>query len=107
MSSNNINTLDIQQQELTPPQDKDRIEKRDTIPTERMEILAFPIDVSTVLKHLHRDMRDDWFEDALQHRDLFASQQALKDVLHEVLLEGNGRYSPSKRNVCDIPKKGL
>ncbi len=107
MSSNNINTSDIQQQELTPPQDKDRIEKRDTISTERMEILAFPIDVSTVLKHLHRDMRDDWFEDALQHRDLFASQQALKDVLHEVLLEGNGRYSPSKRNVCDIPKKGL
>ncbi|MBD3815224.1 MAG: RNA-directed DNA polymerase [Halothiobacillus sp.] len=52
-------------------------------------------------------MRDDWFEDALQHRDLFASKQALQDVLHEVLLEGNGRYSASKRNVCDIPKKGL
>ena len=74
---------------------------------ERVEILAFPIDVPTVLKHLHRDMRDDWFEDALQHRDLFASKQALQDVLHEVLLEGNGRYSASKRNVCDIPKKGL
>ncbi|WP_152551345.1 RNA-directed DNA polymerase [Bordetella bronchiseptica] len=52
-------------------------------------------------------MRDDWFEDALQHRDLFASKQALQDVLHEVLLEGNGRYGASKRNVCDIPKKGL
>lgn len=74
---------------------------------EHIEILAFPIDVDAVLQHLHRDMRDDWFEDVLLHRDLFANKQALRDVLHEVLLEGNGRYGPSKRNVCDIPKKGL
>lgn len=74
---------------------------------ERIEILAFPIDVDAVLQHLHRDMRDDWFEDVLQHRDLFASKKSLSEVLHEVLLEGNGRYSASRRNVCDIPKKGL
>ena len=37
---------------------------------DRIEILAFPIDVDAVLQHLHRDMRDDWFEDVLQHRDL-------------------------------------
>lgn len=74
---------------------------------ERTEILAFPIDVDVVLQHLHRDMRDDWFEDALQHRDLFSSKTSLREVLHEVLLEGNGRYGASKRNVCDIPKKGL
>lgn len=74
---------------------------------ERIEILAFPIDVNTVLQHLHRDMRDDWFEDVLQHRDLFANKLALRDVLHEVLLEGNGRYGASKRYVCNIPKKGF
>ncbi len=74
---------------------------------ERTEILAFPIDVDVVLQHLHRDMRDDWFEDALQHRDLFSSKTSLREVLYEVLLEGNGRYGASKRNVCDIPKKGL
>lgn len=74
---------------------------------EHIEILAFPIDVDTVLQHLHRDMRDDWFEDVLLHRDLFSNKKALRDVLHEVLLEGNGRYGASKRNVCDIPKKGL
>lgn len=74
---------------------------------DRTEILAFPIDVDAVLQHLHRDMRDDWFEDVLQHRDLFANKKALRDVLHDVLLEGNGRYGASKRNVCDIPKKGL
>jgi hypothetical protein len=74
---------------------------------DRIEILAFPIDVDAVLQHLHRDMRDDWFEDVLQHRDLFANKAALRDVLHEVLLVGNGRYTASKRNVCDIPKKGL
>ena len=74
---------------------------------ERTEILAFPIDVDAVLQHLHRDMRDDWFEDVLQHRDLFANKKALREVLHEVLLVGNGRYGASKRTVCDIPKKGL
>lgn len=74
---------------------------------DRTEILAFPIDVDAVLQHLHRDMRDDWFEDALQHRDLFANKKALREVLHDVLLEGNGRYGASKRHVCDIPKKGL
>lgn len=107
MSPNSSATSDIRHQELALSQDREHIGKRDTAPMERVEILAFPIDVPTVLKHLHRDMRDDWFEDALQHRDLFASKQALQDVLHEVLLEGNGRYSASKRNVCDIPKKGL
>lgn len=73
---------------------------------ERVDILAFPIDVPAVLAHLHRDMRDDWFEDVLQHRDLFENKESLRDVLNEVLLEGNGRYGASKRNVCDIPKKG-
>lgn len=79
----------------------------DTQSMARTEILAFPIDVDLVLQHLHRDMRDDWFEDALQHRDLFANKQALRNVLHEVLLEGNGRYAATRRSVCDIPKKGF
>lgn len=77
------------------------------MPMERIDILAFPIDVDSVLQHLHRDMRDDWFEDVLQHRDLFASKRALREVLHEVLIEGNGRYGASTRSVCDIPKKGV
>jgi len=93
------------------PRDIERADESETdpdkVPMERIEILAFPIDVSAVLQHLHRDMRDDWFEDVLQHRDLFASKRALRDVLNEVLLEGNGRYGVSKRNVCDIPKKGF
>lgn len=93
------------------PRDNDRTDESevnaDKEPIERIDILAFPIDVTTVLQHLHRDMRDDWFEDVLQHRDLFAGKRALREVLHEVLLEGNGRYGASKRNVCDIPKKGL
>lgn len=93
------------------PRDDDRKERQvaesDMELMERIEILAFPIDVNTVLQHLHRDMRDDWFEDVLQHRDLFANKRSLRNVLHEVLLEGNGRYGASKRNVCDIPKKGF
>lgn len=74
---------------------------------ERIEILAFPIDVDLVLQHLHQDMRDDWFEDVLQHRDLFANKAALREVLHELLLEGNGRYAAAQRMVYDIPKKGF
>lgn len=71
-----------------------------------IEILAFPIEVDTVLQHLHRDMRDDWFEDVLHHRDLFSNKDSLREVLHELLLSGNGRYSASRRRVYDIPKKG-
>lgn len=101
----------VRHHDRAQPQDNDRTDEPevdpDKGPMESIEILAFPIDVTAVLQHLHRDMRDDWFEDVLQHRDLFASKRALRDVLHEVLLEGNGRYGASKRNVCDIPKKGF
>jgi len=111
MTLHSDDEADFLYQENEHLEDNGGIEERETSADagtmERIEILAFPIDVPSVLKHLYRDMRDDWFEDVLQHRDLFASKQALQDVLHDVLLEGNGRYSASKRNVCDIPKKGL
>ena len=74
---------------------------------ERTELLAFPIDVDCVLQHLQQDMRDDWFEDALQHQDLFAGKADLREVILSVLTEGNGRYLAARRNVCDVPKKGL
>lgn len=90
-----------------PPLVHERLQSVDESTAGRAEILAFPIDVDVVLQHLHQDMRDDWFADALQHRDLFANKQSLRDVLHEVLLVGNGRYGASKRTVCDIPKKGF
>jgi hypothetical protein len=70
-------------------------------------ILAFPINCEAVLAHMRQDMRDDWFFDAIQHRDLFANRESLKEVLAELLLEGNGRYLGAKRQVYDIPKKGL
>ena len=103
--------LKVSRNDRAQPQDIDGVEESETgtdkVPMERIEILAFPIDINAVLQHLHRDMRDDWFEDVLQHRDLFANKRALRDVLDEVLLEGNGRYTASKRHVCDIPKKGF
>lgn len=71
------------------------------------QILAFPIDVDTVLHHLHQDMRDDWFEDVLQHRDIFANKDALRDILQELLLEGDGKYPAAKGRAYDIPKKGF
>ena len=70
-------------------------------------VLSFPVDCTAVLAHLHQDMRDDWFFDAIQHRDLFANKKDLKEVVTELLHEGNGRYLGSTRQVYDIPKKGL
>lgn len=71
------------------------------------DILAFPIDVDLVLQHLHQDMKDDWFTDPLQHKDLLSNRTSLHEVLHELLNEGNGQYIGSHRNVYNIPKKGL
>lgn len=76
------------------------------IAVESNKILAFPINVEAVLLHLFQDMRDDWFPDALQHRDLFSNKVGLGEILDTLLLEGNGQYKGAERRICDIPKKG-
>ncbi|TFW18865.1 RNA-directed DNA polymerase [Duganella callida] len=70
-------------------------------------ILSFPINCDDVLAQLGQDMRDDWFFDTILYKDLFAGKHDLKTLISELLLEGNGRYSASSRQICDIPKKGL
>ena len=35
-----------------------------------MGLLAFPVDIDAVLQHLLQDMRDDWFVDPIQHREI-------------------------------------
>jgi len=70
-------------------------------------ILSFPIECDDVLAQLNQDMRDDWFFDTIYYKDLFAGKHNLKALISDLLLEGNGRYSASSRQVCDIPKKGL
>jgi len=72
-----------------------------------LDLLAFPVNVESVLAHMRQDMRDDWFADALQHSDLFSRVDDLKSVIQEILLEGNGQYDGAARTLCDIPKKGL
>lgn len=72
-----------------------------------LELLAFPIDIDAVLQHLNQDMRDDWFVDVLQHKDLFSNKLQLHDTLKLLLLEENGRYLGCERQAYDIPKKGL
>lgn len=70
-------------------------------------VLSFPINCDDVLAQLNQDMRDDWFFDTIQYKDLFAGKHDLKTLISDLLLEGNGRYSASSRQICDIPKKGL
>lgn len=69
-------------------------------------ILGFPINCNAVLAHLKQDMRDDWFFDAIQYKDLLSAQSNLKEVFSDLLLEGNGKYPGGNRTICDIPKKG-
>lgn len=69
--------------------------------------LAFPVNASAVAAHLAQDMRDDWFSDALAHKDLLGNPDALIDIVADLITEGNGRYEGTKRSLCDIPKKGL
>ncbi|ABM39221.1 RNA-directed DNA polymerase [Polaromonas naphthalenivorans] len=70
-------------------------------------ILGFPINCNAVLAHLKQDMRDDWFFDAIQYKDLLSTKKDLKSTLSHLLLEGNGSYTGDNRIVYDIPKKGL
>lgn len=70
-------------------------------------VLSFPIDCDAVVAQLNQDMRDDWFVDAIFYRDLLSNKKNLKEVIGDLLLEGNGKYPAGLRNICDIPKKGL
>lgn len=70
-------------------------------------VLSFPIDCDAVLKHLKRDMRDDWFCDVLFYKDLFANKNDLQQVVMAILEEGNGQYVGLERKIYDIPKNSL
>ena len=72
-----------------------------------IKLLAFDIDVDAVLQHLKQDMRDDWFIDVMQHKDLIENKHFLHENLQSLILDGNGQYLGSKRTVYDIPKKGI
>ncbi|MDR8363251.1 RNA-directed DNA polymerase [Pseudomonas sp. JL3] len=74
---------------------------------ELTKILAFDIEIDAVLQHLNQDMRDDWFTDAIQHRDLFENKIHLHEKLQILIQDGNGKYLGTKRTVYNIPKKGI
>ena len=59
------------------------------------------------LKHLRRDMRDDWFYDTLGYEDLLEAVDSLQDVIAENLEINHGEYGVGRRGVYDIPKKTL
>jgi len=72
-----------------------------------VRIFAFDIETDAVLQHLSQDMRDDWFVDVIQHRDLFENKNNLHENIKQLILEENGKYSGSKRTIFNIPKKGI
>lgn len=70
------------------------------------QALGFPIQFNLVLRHLHQDMRDDWYFDCLQYQDLFSDPDGAKKIIISLLQNWNGVYCGTQRVVRNIPKKG-
>lgn len=70
-------------------------------------LLAFPIDINSTLKHLRQDMKDDWFYDAVRYEDLLTNSKNLLKILSENLEINHGVYKPGDKATYDIPKSAL
>ena len=70
------------------------------------QALRFPIRFNLVLRHLRQDMRDDWYFDCLQYKDLFSDPDEAKRIIISLLQEWNGAYRGTRSVVRNIPKKG-
>lgn len=73
---------------------------------ELSEYFGFPVNIDLVLKHLRQDMRDDWYFDVLQYKDLFENRARCVEVIKGSFSIGNGSYHPNSPTVRAIPKKG-
>lgn len=73
---------------------------------EKGQALGFPIQFDLVLQQLRQDMRDDWYFDCLQYRDLFNDSNEAKKIIISLLQNWNGVYCGTQRVVRNIPKKG-
>ncbi len=72
---------------------------------ENGQALGFPIRFDLVLQHLRQDMRDDWYFDCLQYKDLFCDAGEAKRIILSLLQDWNGAYRGTRRVVRNIPKK--
>ena len=73
---------------------------------ENGQALGFPVRFDMVLRHLRQDMRDDWYFDCLQYKDLFDEPARVKKVVISLLQEWNGAYCGTRSVTRNIPKKG-
>lgn len=71
------------------------------------QLLAFPIDVKTTLKHLRQDMKDDWFYDAVRYEDLLSNAKNLNEILSKNLDINHGKYETGHKATYDVPKRAL
>lgn len=71
------------------------------------ELLAFPIDIKSTLKHLRQDMRDDWFYDAVRYEDLLSNGKNLQEIISKNLNINHGEYLSGQKAVYDVPKRAL
>lgn len=71
------------------------------------KLLAFPIDISSVLKHLRQDMKDDWFYDTVRYEDLLSNKESLYEILSSNLDLNHGEYKSGHKVAYDVPKRAL
>jgi hypothetical protein len=64
------------------------------------------LDMRLVGKQLRNDLKDDWFPDPLSYGDMLEGD-VLTQLIRANLAANDGRYSPSHRNVFNIPKTGF
>lgn len=71
------------------------------------KLFGFPVKTDIVLQHLQQDMRDDWYLDVLQFRDMLKEKEYIYKIIETSFGEGQGVYNSSHRTLRPIPKKGF
>ncbi|UTW66172.1 hypothetical protein KFE94_16200 [bacterium SCSIO 12643] len=77
----------------------------DEIDLSKVKIGGIEYNLDIALKRLKQDLRDDWFPDFLEFRDIFENKTYFSEQLKKYT-ESNELYEPSPALHFDIPKPG-
>lgn len=78
----------------------------DKIDLSKIRISGIEYDLEVSLKRLKQDIRDDWFPDFLEFKDLFNNKNYFINQLKQYI-SSNDLYEPSVALHFDIPKPGF
>ncbi len=75
--------------------------------TQEGNLLSFPINIAKTIKHLRKDMVDDWFYDTVGYEDLLSNPSSLFKILQKNLETNHGLYQSGSKTIYDVPKNPL